>query len=176
MNKTPTYVADLEDWELPRAQALEDELFKQLISNARGQLLNRELLGEELYGVLFKRLREIAGVLVNETIEYWLKGLTDGNNGAYPELCLELPNLERDENVDALTVDYCVENHGGTRTRLNRVNLGMMLVQRVEQAHARGRVEGRRITVLVSEVRALAERLATMEGSISKSVAQAPYN
>jgi hypothetical protein len=30
------------------------------------------------------RSGEIAGVVVNETIEYWLMGLTDGNDGRCP--------------------------------------------------------------------------------------------
>ncbi len=32
---------------------------------------------------------------VNETIEYWLKGLGDGNDGRWPELTVELTSASR---------------------------------------------------------------------------------
>jgi hypothetical protein len=116
MDTTPRYVTDLGSWDLLRTEALEGRLLDELITKTRGKVLRPDVLGEELYSVFFDRLREIAGIVVNETIEYWLKGLTDGNDGAYPELCVEFPYLQHNESVDALTMDYCVDNQDGTRT------------------------------------------------------------
>ncbi|WP_129646406.1 hypothetical protein [Peristeroidobacter agariperforans] len=117
------YVTDLSGWELPRTQALEDQLLEELVTKTRGRAPTPEVLREELYGVFLSHLREIAGAAVDETIEYWLKGLAEGFNGTYPELCVEFSYLQHDECVDALTIDYCVDNQDGTRTRLHCTNV-----------------------------------------------------
>lgn len=110
------YVTALKEWELPRLNDLEDKLLDDLVAKAPARYLNRERLGEELYGWFLDRLRELVQPAVNETIEYWLKGLADGNDGDSPQLCIEFPFLQRLENVEALTVAYCVDNQDGTRT------------------------------------------------------------
>jgi len=58
------------------------------------------------------RLRELAVTTVNETIEYWLKGLIDGNNGQFPEVSFEFPYLERNDNTEALTVSVLRRQRG----------------------------------------------------------------
>lgn len=113
-------------------------------------------MGEELYSVFIDRLRVIAGASVNEAIDYWLKGL---GNGSHPELCAEFPYLNQDESVDALTVDYCVDNEDGTRTRLNRINLGTALIDRIERTHEYTAVERRLIRTVATELRGLAQQL-----------------
>jgi hypothetical protein len=81
MDLSPRYVTDLPSWELPRADEFEVRLLEELIASTRASTLKPETLGEELYAVFLDRLREIAGVVINETIEYWLKGFTNGLNG-----------------------------------------------------------------------------------------------
>ncbi|MBS0377226.1 MAG: hypothetical protein JSS29_01970 [Proteobacteria bacterium] len=113
---------DLRTWDLPRLEDLEYRLTEEFEPRAQvvffdrkeGTLIRREFL---------QRLRELAGVAVNETLEYWLRGLTDGLNGRYPDLNVELPYLELGEEVDPLTLAYCVDNADGSRTELLRVSL-----------------------------------------------------
>lgn len=159
MNTKPRYVTDLRRWDLPRAEELEYRLLEELTPNMRVRLLRPELLGEELYAVFLARLRDIAGVVVNETIEYWLKGLTDGLNGEYPELCVEFPYLQHNDSVAALTIDYCVDNQDGTRTRLHRIELSATLAQLVEKIHERTGVVHKSTRIIAAELRALAEQL-----------------
>jgi hypothetical protein len=166
MDTTSRYVTDLGSWELPRTDAFEERLLDELITKTRAEVLRPEVLGEELYSVFLDRLREIAGVVVNETIEYWLKGLTDGRDGAYPELCVEFPYLQHNDRVDALTMDYCVDNQDGTRTRLHRTNLRTALTGFVERMHEGTGAERTLVKVVVAaELRALAQQLesATIE-------------
>jgi hypothetical protein len=160
MGTTSRYVTDLKNWDLLRVEALEGRLLDELITKTHGKDLRPEVLGEELYSVFFDRLREIAGVVVNETIEYWLMGLTDGNDGRYPELCVEFPYLQHNESVDALTMDYCVDNHDGTRTRLHRTDLRTALTGLVERMHDEIGVKRMlRKVVVAAELRALAQQL-----------------
>lgn len=121
--QTRRYVQDLKTWDLPRVEELERQLTEEFGPKARVVFLGSERSGGQLQGLFLERLREIAGVAVNEILEYWLKGLTDGHDGLYPELCVELPHLERGEDSPALTLTYCVDNEDGTRTELNRVAL-----------------------------------------------------
>lgn len=118
-------------------------------------------LEEELYDRLLPRLRDLAQATINETIEYWMKGLADGLDGEYPEFCLELPYLERDEDVDPLTVVYTVENEDGTRTELLRTTIAAAL-RRVIEDDISGTDMERRARVVAAELRVLAARL---EGS-----------
>jgi len=89
------YVLNLPDWELPRLDDLEYTLVEELAAKARWIGLGSGSLKDALYGLLHDRLRQLADSAVQECIEYWLKGLGDGNNGRWPELCVELPYLER---------------------------------------------------------------------------------
>lgn len=98
-------------------------------------------------------------MVVNEAIEYWLKGLTDGQDGEYPELCVEFPYLQHNESVDALTMDYCVDNQDGTRTRLHRIDLRTALTGLVERMHASGVERTLAKIVVAAELRALAQQL-----------------
>lgn len=166
MGTTSRYVTDLGSWELPRTDAFEERLLDELITKTRAEVLRPEVLGEELYGVFLDRLRKIAGVVVNETIEYWLKGLTDGRDGEYPELCVEFPYLQHNESVDALTMDYCVDNQDGTRTRLLRTDLRTALTRLVETMdEGTGVARTLAKVVMAAELRALAQQVesATIE-------------
>jgi hypothetical protein len=152
-------VGDLKNWDLPRLEDLEDKLRVEFGKFAGGSFKDREQSDEQLQRMFLDRLRELATVAVNETIEYWVKGLTDGCNGRFPELCVELPYLEREENTEALTLAYCVDNEDGTRTELNRVSLERVLSRIIEED-----CEGRaslptQLKVVASELRTLAAML-----------------
>ena len=151
------YVGDLKTWELPRLDDLESKMVEELAIEARAIYGDRVRFGEELYRGLRDRLRELAATAVNEVIEYWLKGLADGNDGQFPELCVEFPYLEREENADALTLAYCVDNDDGTRTELNRTTLEAALTRLLENPRAALPME--RTKVVAAELRALAARL-----------------
>lgn len=131
-DRTTRYVDDLKEWELPRLQDREEQLVEHVLRSARIPYFDRDRLGNELYEQLFAGLRELATTAVNETIEYWLRGLADGHNGVFPELCVELPYIERRESVDVLTLAYCVNNQDGTRTELARVTLEAVLRRALE--------------------------------------------
>jgi len=154
------YVTDLKAWELPRLADLEDDLVDQLLAELPPGF-DRERLGEDLYERFMARLRELAQTVVNETIEYWLKGLVDGNNGRHPELCVEVPYLERGEEVDALTVAYAVDNENGTRSELLRTTLSAVLFRCMQQRGPTNR--DRRARVVAAELRSLAARI---EGAV----------
>jgi hypothetical protein len=129
------YVRDLKGWELPRLEDLE-----------------------------IKLVDELTGTVVNETIEYWLRGLADGNDGRFPELSVEFPYLERNESTDALTVAYCVDNEDGTRTEPNRATLERVLMRVVENDPAREHMK-QRVKVVASELRVLAAKLEGVVGA-----------
>ncbi len=151
------YVEDLKAWDLPRLEELERKLVDELAGKVRTMYFDRDLFAEEFYPVFLDRLRELAGTAVFETIDYWMKGLADGNDGEFPELCFEFPHLQRYEDVDALTVAYCVENGDGSRTELNRVTLDGVLIPLLENdPPARMR---RRARATVTKLRDLAEKL-----------------
>jgi hypothetical protein len=161
------YVRDLKAWELPRLEDLEAELVDKLAIRASDLFGDREGFEERLHTLFFDPLRAMAGVAVNEIIEYWLKGLADGNDGQFPEFCVEFPYLERNENTDSLTLAYCVDNEDGTRTELNRVTLERALMRVVEEtvAPAGG---ASRLKVMACELRALAARLDEMGTQLSR--------
>ena len=155
------YVTALKEWELPRLDELEDKLLEDLVAKAPARYLNRERLGDELYGWFLDRLRELVQPAVNETIEYWLRGLADGNDGDSPELCIEFPYLKRAENVEALTLAYCIDNQDGTRTEILRVTLQEALEHALDAEDTITSDASRRTKtkVVAAELRALADRI-----------------
>lgn len=158
------YVRDLRLWELPRLEEIENKLIDELTTEARRFLAKRKGSEREIYALCVDRFRELAATAVNEVIEYWLKGLVDGNDGEFPEVCVEFPYLERDENTEALTLAYCVDNEDGTRTELNRATLEAALIRLLEkQATAEETI--RRAKVVACELRTLA---AKIEGSLAQ--------
>ena len=161
------YVRDLKAWELPRLEDLEAKLVDELAVRASDLFGDREGFEERLRTLFFDPLREMAGAAVNEIIEYWLKGLADGNDGQFPEFCVEFPYLERNENTESLTLAYCVDNEDGTRTELNRVTLERALMRVVEESVAPA-ADASRLKVMACELRALAARLDEMRGQPSR--------
>lgn len=155
------YVTALKDWQLPRLDVLEDKLLDDLVAKAPGRYLNRERLGVELYGLFLHQLRELVQPAVNETIEYWLKGLADGNDGDSPQLCIEFPYLQRADNVEALTIAYCVDNQDGTRTEILRLTLQDALDHALDAEDRIASDASRRAQtkVIAAELRALADRI-----------------
>lgn|SRR5579883_1899382 len=151
------YVLNLPDWELPHLDEMEWTLVERLAEAARRRSFRPELLKDELYHALHGSLMELVECAVNETIEYWLKGLGDGNDGRWPELCVELPYLEQGEAADPLTLTYCVENGDGTRTELNRTTLGAV-VSRALDTTTSPAVRGR-ARIMAFALQKLAERL-----------------
>ena len=139
------------------------ELLDELAAKVRRAYFDTDLFREEFYAVVMERLRELAGAAVNETIEYWLKSLADGCEGQFPEVSVEIPYVERGENVDALTIRYCVANEDGTRTELNRATLERVLMRIIEDPAKRGDMESR-VKVVACELRALATQLETATG------------
>jgi hypothetical protein len=160
-NGQTRYVAELKDWELPRLADREDDLVDKLLKIAPTGY-DRERLGDMLYDWLMQELRKLAQVAVNETIEYWLKGLADGNNTRQPDLCVEFPYLERGEDVDALTIAYAVDNQDGTRTELLRTTLADALERCLAAEHELPD-KRRRMRILAAELKTLAQRI---EGTV----------
>ena len=151
------YVRDLKSWDLPRLEDLEEKLTEEFRDKARVVFLDGERSGGQLHALFLDRLRELAGTAVNEILEYWLKGLVDGCNGQFPELCVELPYLERQEDNDPLTLAYCVDNEDGSRTELNRVTLTSVLERILDDAVSPA--DPARLKVVASQFRALARML-----------------
>jgi len=155
------YVQDLKTWDLPRLENLEERVEAEFAHQARVIFLERGETQDQLHRLFLDRLREMAGVAVNEIIEYWVKGLVDGNNGQCPELCVELPYFNRGENADALTLAYCVDNEDGTRTELNRVTLQCVMERLLE-----GQVgTSSQLRIVAAELRALAEKVEQVAAS-----------
>lgn len=152
------YVHDLRLWELPRLERVENKLVDELTSEVRAVLTKRGGSRKKIYTLCVDRFRELASTAVNEVIEYWLKGLVDGNDGQFPEVCVEFPFLERDENTEALTVAYCVDNEDGTRTELNRASLEAALMRLLENPATPEQSVGR-VKVVACELRALAAKV-----------------
>lgn len=152
------YVLNLPDWELPRLEDLEWPLVERLAAAARVRRLGDGSLEDALYDVVHGSLVRLAETAVNETIEYWLKGLGDGNNGRWPELCVDLPYLEKRETTDPLTVTYSVDNTDGTRTELNRATLDSVITRVIEDADLPGSITGR-MRIIAFALRQLADRL-----------------
>ena len=109
------YVQDLKTWDLPRLEDLEERVVEEFGPKARVVFLEGERSGGQLRVLFLDRLRELAGAAVNETLEYWLKGLVNGCNGQFPQLCVELPFLERREG-----------ERGSPRARLLRRQRGWL--------------------------------------------------
>lgn len=151
------YVQDLKTWDLPRLEDLEERLIEEFAAKARVVFLDGERSGGQLRALFLDRLRELAGAAVNEILEYWLKGLTDGCNGRFPELCVELPFLERREGSDPLVLAYCVDNEDGSRTELNRVTLGSVLERILDEGDSGA--DPARLRLVARHLRALAGTL-----------------
>ena len=150
------YVDDLRTWDLPRLEDLEYKLTEEFEPKAQVIFFDREKQGTLIRRKFLERLRELAGVAVNETLEYWLRGLTDGLDGRHPDLNVELPYLERGEDVDPLTLAYCVDNADGSRTELLRVSLDVVLE----------RVLDRRPEVSVLRLRRMSRALGALARSL----------
>ena len=87
--KQRNYVQDLKAWDLLRLEEFEIKLVDDLMAaTPRVTYFDREHLGEDLHAQFLDRLRDLAGTAVIETIDYWMKGLADGNDGEFPEFCL----------------------------------------------------------------------------------------
>lgn len=152
------YVRDLKTWDLPRLEDLEERLIEEFAAKARVVFLDGERSGGgQLRALFLDRLRELAGTAVNEILEYWLKGLTDGWNGQFPQLCVELPFLERGEGTDPLALAYCVDNEDGSRTELNRVTLTSVLERVIDDPVSPA--DPARLRMAAGELRALARTL-----------------
>jgi hypothetical protein len=152
------YVQDLKTWDLPRLEDLERQLTDEFGPKARVVFLTKEREGDQLQSLFLERLRELAGTAVNEILEYWLKGLTDGCNGQFPELCVEVPFLERGEGEEPLLLAYCVDNEDGSRTELNRVTLERVFGRILEDVSA---PTPSRLDAVARELRTLARTLET---------------
>jgi len=152
------YVQDLKTWDLPRLEDLEERVVEEFGPKARVVFLEGERSGGQLRVLFLDRLRELAGAAVNETLEYWLKGLVDGCNGRFPQLCVELPFLERREGDDPLALAYCVDNEDGSRTELNRVTLRAVL-ERILDDGGSSPADPARLRLMAGEFRALARTL-----------------
>ncbi len=154
----PPYVLNLPDWELPHLDDLEWTLVESLAAQVRLQGAGSESLEDALHEQLHEQLLKVVERAVNETIEYWLKGLGDGNDGDWPELSIELPYLEHGDATEPLTLVYRVENADGTRTELNRTTLGAVLSRILEETSPPIRRTDR-ARAMAGELRQLAERL-----------------
>ncbi len=152
-NAQRTYVKDLRDWDLPRLEALERAVTREI-----ARTVTATCSDPELQNLCVRRARALAAVAVNEVIEYWLQGLADGNGGRHPEFTMELPYLDAGESVDCLTIAYCVDNEDGTRMELNRTTLERVLL-RVQDTSEPPSDLHRRIRSFAAELRALAARL-----------------
>jgi hypothetical protein len=155
------YVRNLRAWSLPRVEELEDKLVDELAAKARVMYFDRGLFAEEFYPVFVNRLREVAGAISNTVIDYWAKGYADGNDGQYPELCVEFPYLQQNEDVEPLTVTYRVDNQDQTHTELSRVTLDAVLMELIENDPPT-RVK-RRVKVTAAKLRELADKIESVD-------------
>lgn len=167
MNTPRRYVLNLPDWELPRLDDLEWALVERLAEAAQKTRFHPELLKDSLHDILHCRITKLAESTVNEAIEYWLKGLGDGNNGRWPELCVALPFLERRETTEPLTLAYCVDNADDTRTELNRTTLEAVVSRLFEEADPPASVAGR-AKIVAFALRQLAERLERLSAQSTR--------
>jgi hypothetical protein len=161
------YVEDLKTWDLPRLEDLEESVTREFASRARLVFLNAAgTAGGPLHELFLDRLRDMARTAVNEILEYWLRGLADGSNGQFPEVCLELPYLERGEATDPLALAYCVDNEDGSRVELNRVPLSQVLGRIFDQVTppdpARLRVFARALRELADTLQCERDRSGTI--------------
>jgi len=172
MKKPPRkYITRLPEWELPRLEDRAYDLVNEIATNATIRYFGREALGDKFYELFLDRICELAQLGANEAIEYWLKGLADGNNGRFPAMCVELPFLERREPIDPLSIAYCVDNEDGSRTELLRVPLAKVLDRALQENGASADLCLRRRAVVAS-LRKLARTLEL--GSESDSTSASP--
>lgn len=155
------YVLNLPEWELPRLEDLECALVEALAAKARSMRITCESLEDAFYDILHDRLLSLVQCAVNETIEYWLKGLGDGNDGQWPELCVELPYLKSGERTEPLTFAYRVHNADGTRTELNRTTLDAVISRLLRDPDLPAEPAGR-ARVVAARLRKLAQRLEAL--------------
>lgn len=151
----------LPEWELPRFDDIEYELIEKLAAIARRKGTETESLENGFSFFLHGRLRKMVEFAVDETIEYWLKGLGDGNNGDWPELCVELPYLERGEKTEPLTLTYCVQTSRDVRTELNRTTFEDVLSRILECAIPGDRLPSR-ARIVAARLRELAQQLEAL--------------
>lgn len=151
----------LPEWELPRLDDIEYELIEKLAAIARRKGTESESLEDGFSFFLHRRLRKVVESAVNETIEYWLKGFGDGNNGNWPELCVELPYLEHGKKVDPLTLTYCVQSREDTRTELNRTTLEDVFLRVLEDVYLEDPVASR-ARVVAARLHELADRIEVL--------------
>src|ERR1700722_2787616 len=164
------YISQLQEWELPRLDDRVYDLVNEIAANATVRYFDREVLGDKFYDLFLDRICELAQRGANEAIEYWLKGLADGNNGRFPAMCVEFPFVERREPIDPLSIAYCVDNEDGSRTELLRVPLAKVLERILEENEASADLLFRRRAVAAS-LRKLAKTLEL--GSESEAAASA---
>ena len=165
MEEQPSkYIRNLKAWSLPRVEDLEDQLVDELAAKARAMYFDRALFAEEFYPVFVDRLREVAGTISNTVIDYWAKGYADGNDGQYPELCVEFPYLQQNEDVDPLTIAYLVDNEDLSRTELNRVSLDKVLIELLDNDPPE-HVE-RRAMVTAAKLRELADKIEGVDQEV----------
>jgi hypothetical protein len=164
------YIKRLPDWELPRLEDRAYDLVDEIAANSAVRYFDREALGDKFYQLFLERICELAQLAANEAIEYWMKGLADGNNGRFPVMCVELPFLERSEPGDPLSIAYCVDNEDGSRTELLRVSLANAVERTLRENEASAELRRRRRAVAAS-LRTLAQRL---EGSSESAALHFP--
>lgn len=155
------YVLNLPEWELPRLDDLEYTLVEELAAKARWIGLGSGSLKDAFCELLHDRLRPVAEAAVGEVLEYWLKGLGDGNNGRWPELCVEFPYLEHGEITEPLTITYCVDNGDDTRTELNRTTLDAVVSRFLDDDDLPARIPGR-AKVAAAKLREPAQKLEAL--------------
>jgi hypothetical protein len=160
------YVRDLKTWDLPRLEDLEERLTAEFAGKARLVFLEGERSGGQLHALFLERLRELAGAAVNEILEYWLKGLVDGCDGRFPELCVELPYLERAEGDEPLALAYCVDNEDGSRTELIRITLDRVLERILDESPPAA--NNVRLENIARQLRSLAKSLEQRAHSLGR--------
>ena len=155
------FVLNLPDWELPHLQDQEWPVIDALDAEVRAAGTRSESLKDGFYEILHRRLIPLVESGVNETIEYWLQGLGDGNEGRWPELCVEFPYLEHGESTEPLTLTYCFDNADQTRTELNRTTLEDVLARFLDEATLPAQLPDR-AKVVAAKLRELAQKLETL--------------
>lgn len=161
------FVMNLPEWDLPRTDELTWQLVERLAEAAEKARSRPESLRDGIHDFVRGQLTELAESAVNETIEYWLKGLGDGNDGDWPELCVELPYLEHREITEPLTLAYCVDNGDGTRMELNRTTLDAVVTRVVDSPESRATLPGR-AKVMAFSLRQIADRLERLSAEATQ--------
>lgn len=136
---------------------MESGLIEQLAVSARRKGTDTESLEDGFSFFLHSRLMKVVESAVVETIEYWLKGLGDENNGDWPERCVEPPYPERGENTERLTLTYRVQTSRDVRMELNRTTFEDVL-PRILAGASPGDRSPSRARIVVARLRELARR------------------